>query len=290
MSDECRMMNGDSPFDSSFIIPHSAFPMDLPREFFGVPKAYQPLLRELGLTESERIFTDPRIVIWRSITERENGTLDATLADGRSIRLHVKRYWPQRGAIKPPGEQEADAILLLEFAKIPTVPLVAWGKLDDGRSFLITEDLTGFAPADALIRQGVPFEKLLAPTADLAGKLHSANLHHRDLYLCHFFAKIDREQVELRLIDPGRVKRLPWLFRNRWIVKDVAQFWYSAMQVNVTPAQRRAWLERYGVARGLTGVDPLQRQVERKANWIARHDAKLRRKQPTRNVSIPQAE
>jgi hypothetical protein len=283
--------------------------MTSPREFFGVSRHYQPLLRELGLTESESIFTDPRIVIWRSIPERENGTLDATLADGRPIRLHVKRYHPTR-QLKPPGEQEADAILMLESARIPTVSLVAWGKLADGRSFLITEDLTGFQPADKLIHQGLPFDRLLQPTANLAAQLHAANLHHRDLYLCHFFAKQPSvgqtflsatsghscplvchtdppAAFDLRLIDPGRVKHLPWLFRHRWIIKDLAQFWYSAMQLNVPDTQRRQWLEHYASTRQLPNLDRLQLQVERKAAWIARHDEKLKMKQPARNISIP---
>jgi heptose I phosphotransferase len=186
-----------------------------------------------------------------------------------------------------PAEQEADGISALEFANVPTVPLIAWGRTDDGRSFLITKDLAGFEDAEKAVRAGMPFERILDATADLAARLHDANLHHRDLYLCHFFVRTT-PSIELRLIDPARVAYLPpWPFRNRWIVKDLAQFWHSASQIDVPEDQRVKWLRRYADQRKLTNVDGLRRAVERKAGAIARHDERLRRKQPTRNVSIP---
>lgn len=262
--------------------------MEPQRAFFWAPREYQGILRELGLTDCERIFSDERIVPWRSIPERENCTFDATLADGRAIRLHVKRYRPM-WAPKLPGELEADGILALELAKIPTAPLVAWGKMADGRSFLITEDLTGYRPADKAIQSGVPFEHLLAPTADLAAKLHAAGLHHRDLYLCHFLVKITGQATDLKLIDAARVRRLPgWPFRNRWIVKDLAQFWYSAQQLAIPEQSLDRWLQRYAEQRKVPAVDRLRSAVGRKAAWIARHDAKLKAKQPNRNVSLPE--
>ncbi|HEX2971146.1 MAG TPA: lipopolysaccharide kinase InaA family protein [Tepidisphaeraceae bacterium] len=255
--------------------------------FFWVPLEHQPLLRELGLTESEQIFTDPRIVPWRSIPERDNCTFDATLGDGQPIRLHIKRYQPM-WAPKPPAELEADGMLSLQLAKIPTAPLIAWGKMADGRSFLITRDLAGYRPADKIIQSGTPFARLLESTADLAARLHTAELHHRDLYLCHFLVKFNSELADLKLIDAGRVRRMPgWPFRNRWIVKDVAQFCYSAAQLKVPADQLDRWLERYARQRKLETVDSLRRAVQRKVAWIAKHDAKLQAKQPNRNVSLP---
>ena len=257
------------------------------RSIFHVARQHQDLMRQLGLTEIDQVFTDPRIVPWRSIPERENCTLDATLEDGRSVRLHVKRYKPVRSR-KSPAEQEADGIAAMEFAQIPTVPLVAWGYTEEGRSFLITEDLAGFQDAEKAVERGLSFEAIRDSTADLAAKLHEAGLHHRDLYLCHFFVRT-APTVELRLIDPARVAHLPpWPFRQRWIVKDLAQFWYSASESNVSEAQRVKWLQRYAEQRKIGDVDGLRRSVQRKSDAIARHDEKLRQKQPTRNVSIPQ--
>ena len=74
-------------------------------------------------------------------------------------------------------------------------------------------------------------ERLAAESAD---PLHDEDLHHRDLYLCHFFAN-PGDPRDLRLIDAGRVKRLPgWPLRQRWIVKDLAEFWYSTLGLAVT--------------------------------------------------------
>ncbi len=99
--------------------------------------------------------------------------------------------------------------------QIPTADLVGWGTLADNRSFIIFDNLTDYAPADKLLEAGFPFDRLLAPTAKLAALLHTRGLHHRDLYLCHFFVRSrgDSEaDLDLRLIDTARVRRLPGLF------------------------------------------------------------------------------
>ena len=256
-----------------------------PRNRFNASPKYQPILRELGI-DAESVFDHPDIIVWRSIRERQNCTLDADLADGRHIRLHIKRHLPERGT-RTPADEEALGIRALEIERIPTVPLVGWGKLIDGRSFIITEDLTDYRDAEKAVRDGLPFESLLEPTADLAAKLHGAGLHHRDLYLCHFFVKYN-DPSDVRLIDAARVTRLPgWPMRQRWIVKDLAQFRYSTMSLPITDEQRLRWLKRYGEKRGLTSIDRLRRSIEHKSEWIGRHDAKLRMKQKDRNVSIP---
>lgn len=256
-----------------------------PRTKFNAAAQYQPILREIGI-DAEAIFDHPEIKVWRSITERENCTLDADLANGRHIRLHIKRYHPARGATTP-AEDESLGIRALQIEGIPTVPLVGWGKLVDGRSFLITEDLTGYRDAEKAVREGLAFEAILEPTADLAAKLHRAGLHHRDLYLCHFFVRPEAP-TDLRLIDAARVRRLPgWPLRTRWIVKDLAQFWYSTTSLPITDQQRTRWLARYFEGRGMKSSESLRRSIERKAAWIARHDEKLRRKQKDRNISLP---
>jgi heptose I phosphotransferase len=256
---------------------------------FHVSASYQPIVRELGL-DAEAIFTDPRIAVWRSIRERENCTLEADLVDGRHFRWHIKRHQPVRGRVTP-AEEEARGVQLLQGNQIPTVTVVGWGVLGDRRSFVITEDLEGFDPADKLIGEaGLPFDALLEPTAHLAASLHSKGLHHRDLYLCHFFVRPSGGSVaDLRLIDAARVKTLPKWLGRRWIIKDLAQFWYSTLSLGITDEQRERWLARYAEFRPLAANAPLAMKaaIGRKASWIARHDARLRSRQPGRNVSIP---
>jgi heptose I phosphotransferase len=184
------------------------------------------------------------------------------------------------------------AIELLRDAGIPTVPLVGHGHLANGRSFIITEDLAGYRDAEKMVAAGTPFEMLLQPTADLAAKLHAAGLHHRDLYLCHFFAKVDGRDsggVDVKLIDAARVARMTnVLTRWRWVIKDLSQFWYSTTTLPaITDGQRERWLSRYADQREICWLPRLRAAIKAKSNAIARHDAKLKSSQPTRNVSIP---
>jgi heptose I phosphotransferase len=246
--------------------------------------AYADLFDANGLTAGS-LFTDPRVTVWRSVTERENATLDLATAAGESVRLHVKRFHPAPGRVTP-AELEARGITLLERNGVPTPPLVAWAALPDGRSVLVTADLAGYRAADKVIAGPGDFERVLLPTADLAAKLHDAALHHRDLYLCHFFVRPD--PLELKLIDAARVRELPpWPLRRRWVVKDLAQFWYSTTQLPITDEQRARWLARYAERRGLRSAGRLARAVRAKAERIGRHDRKLRAALPKRNVSIP---
>jgi hypothetical protein len=257
---------------------------DTPRDIFHVSPQYQPLMRMLRL-DAAGIFSDPRIVAWRKLPDRENCTLDADV-DGKRVRLHIKRHFPTRGSSSP-ADAEVKGLQALRDAQIPTLTLVGWGMLPDRSSFVITADLEGHAAADKIISTADDFARLIDPTADLAAKLHSADLHHRDLYLCHFFAKVDADAVDLKLIDAARVSRLGGVFtRRRWIIKDLAQFWYSTMKLPITDEQRTRWLARYASQRRIA-VERLRAAIERKVRWIANHDQKLNRAQPRRNISIP---
>jgi hypothetical protein len=244
-----------------------------------IQSSYEPLLRPLG-PDAAWVFSSERVVPWRTLGDRENCTLDIAWPDGRAVRLHVKRY-PSAAALA--AENEAKALVELERLGIACASLAAWGRLEDGRSFVMTEDLAGFEPADKLIARGEAFDKLSLPTAELAARLHAAGYHHRDLYMCHFLVNA---AGETKLIDAARVRRLPgWPLRRRWIVKDLAQFWYSMTQLQIPPAQRVQWLARYAAARKMSA--DLQSSVEAKARRIAAHDVNLDRRQPARHVSIP---
>jgi tRNA A-37 threonylcarbamoyl transferase component Bud32 len=176
---------------------------------------------------------------------------------------------------------------VLARSNIPCAPIIAHARLDDGRGFVILQDLAGYTPADKLIEQGFPFEQILTATAELTAKLHAARLHHRDLYLCHFMLRDHAGSIDAKLIDMARVAEMnnP-LTRQRWIIKDLAQFWYSTTQLQITDEQRNRWLSCYAAARGITTKN-LRSAISRKVEAIGRHDAELNRKRPERNVSIP---
>lgn len=242
-------------------------------------------MRQLGL-DAETVFTHPDIRAWRSLPDRQNCTLDAEI-DGRPVRLHIKRYAATHKS-KQPAEIEADGHQLLINCGIPTCNLVAWGVSPTRQSFVIFEDLKGYQPADKFIAGGGSFAQVSQAIADLAAKLHQSTLHHRDMYLCHFMIETGTENPKVCLIDPARVRRMPhFLTRGRWIVKDVAQFWYSTLQLPISDTDRSNWLRRYCLQRQLPSYVLLEQDVLGKVRRIARHDAKLKKLRPARNVSIP---
>lgn len=250
---------------------------------------YQPLARRAGV-DARALFGHPAIHVWRKLPDRENGYLDIDADDGSKVRWHIKRF-PATFARPLPAEEQAAAHQLVIDEQIPTADLVGWGTLSDRRSFIIFNDLTGYTPADKLLEAGFPFDGLLTATASLAASLHTHGLHHRDLYLCHFMVRADERaegSPDVRLIDTARVRALRGIFaRSRWVVKDLAQFVYSTLRLPVTEAQRFAWLEHYCRQRGLPSDANLRGPVARKVKQIARHDQKLHRVRPQRNVSIP---
>jgi hypothetical protein len=256
---------------------------------FHLAARYQPLARRAGI-DARAVFDHPDIRIWRKLADRENGYLDLDDEDGAKHRWHIKRF-PAAAERPLPADQQAAAHQLIIDENIPTADLVGWGSLNDHRSFIIFDDLTGYTPADKLLEAGYPFNHLLAATADLAALMHTRGLHHRDLYLCHFMVRPESpggSAADIRLIDTARVRPLRGIFgRGRWVVKDLAQFLYSTLALPVTQAQRDAWLEHYCRQRGLPSDANLRGPVARKIKQIARHDRKLRRVRPNRNVSIP---
>jgi hypothetical protein len=236
------------------------------------------LLKRAGLTDAMSVFDHPKIQPWRSIRERENCVLD--LEDG--TRLHIKRNQPNHRGV----DDEVAGIRALQKAHIETVPLCGYGRLHDGRGFVITENLDDFEDCEKLLKTGTPFESLLIPTAMVAGRLHAAKLHHRDLYVGHFFANLDTDPIAIRLIDAARVKPLPRFFQRRWLVKDVAQFVFSLQKLGIDAQTINRWIVEYAKHADHPVTDLFKRGVYSKASWIARHDAKLRRDNPTRNVMI----
>src|SRR4051812_15003403 len=111
---------------------------------FRLAPQYQPLMRVVGL-DAEAVFHHPDIVAWRKLPDRENCTLDAQF-EGKPVRLHIKRHHAGQGSSsqRTPAEIEAQAIMALQLAQIPTMNLIGWGRLADGRNFIITEDLAGY--------------------------------------------------------------------------------------------------------------------------------------------------
>jgi hypothetical protein len=242
----------------------------------------QAVFRELGL-DADQIFQHPEIRPWRRLADRENCTLVAETLGGERIRWHIKRYAAVKG--KTPAEIEVAGIRLLERANIPTVDLIGYGRLPDGRSFLILDDLAGFVAGDKWVGRGDSIIPFVATVASLSARLHRANLHHRDLYFCHFMLRGD--PMDVRLIDAARVQRLPaGPMKLRWIIKDLAQLWHSLPEDSPRQEIIEQYMQQMGWSRWRAKL--LQSWMRAKSRAIARHDIRLRRKEPGRNISLPE--
>jgi heptose I phosphotransferase len=213
----------------------------------------------------------------RALPDRENWRLVLPLA-GRPRVVYLKKHHVRGAATRlrawlglPPrasaGRDEAQNIRRLEAAGIPCVELAAYGERLDGRgrleSLTITPELEGFTPLDDFLRQRFPvlnaaaaarkdrsLARLIECVGSLVRRFHQAGFNHRDLYCCHFFVREPSPGVfEIRLIDLQRVQQRA-RFRQRWLVKDLAQLAYSAPRDRVKCTHKVAFLRAYfGTAR-----------------------------------------
>lgn len=140
---------------------------------------------------------------------------------------------------------EWDAIKRLNQISIATMNVVGFGQRGWNpakiQSFIITEDLretisleefclewTDSPPAHSIRRA------LIKEVARIASVMHSSGISHRDFYLCHFLLHKEAKYFpKLSLIDLHRAiiqKRLS----RRWIIKDIAGLYYSAMQIGLS--------------------------------------------------------
>lgn len=79
-------------------------------------------------------------------------------------------------------------------------------------------------------------QALLQRIAIIARRMHAAGICHRDFYLCHFLLRA--ADGELVVIDLHRALVKQQL-EQRWIIKDLAGLWFSAMDAGLT--QRDLW-------------------------------------------------
>jgi hypothetical protein len=159
------------------------------------------------------------------------------------------------GRATPAGWNEAWAWSECRRAGVGTAPLIAVGCQDVGdcvHSFTLTEGLLDYRPADDFAQSltHLPIDDFRRRTfveslADLARRIHAAQLFHRDFYWCHFFVhELQPGRFDVRLIDLQRVLRPSWR-RWRWRLKDLAQFTFSAPPGWLRGTERWRWFARY---------------------------------------------
>ena len=144
---------------------------------------------------------------------------------------------------------EVTAIKKLDDIGIATTPLVAYGQRGYNpatlQSFVINEDLGDIVTLEELFEAGLQANihapsrpAILKALGELAAKLHSAGLSHRDFYLCHFVCKkaeLESGNVNLHLIDLHRVLQ-GQPSHGAAVMKDMAGLCFSMLQIGLTAA------------------------------------------------------
>lgn len=95
---------------------------------------------------------------------------------------------------------------------------------------------------------------LLLQVADIARRMHSAGICHRDFYLCHFLRR--QRDGALVVIDLHRAL-VKQRLATRWIIKDLAGLWFSAMDAGLTQRDLLRFIKAYrgGNLRTLLGSE-----------------------------------
>src|SRR5690606_37402870 len=145
---------------------------------------------------------------------------------------------------------------------VPSLTAVAFGEKYKNQakqlSFIVTRELAGTMELDQYLREkrdNLEFRQKVALTHELAfiaRTIHNNGINHRDLYLCHFLLELqsvtafERGEGNLRLylVDLHRAQIRSGV-PTRWLVKDLASIYFSAMGLGITRADCLRFLHTY---------------------------------------------
>jgi heptose I phosphotransferase len=182
------------------------------------------------------------------------------------------------------ASNEYRAIKKLQKLGIKAPVIAAYGRRGflpaNIESFLVTEDVGPHQSLEDYCRHWnthapAPAHKraLIAQIADISRTMHGAGVCHRDFYICHLLlTSIDQP---LTVIDLHRAlckKNLA----ERWIVKDIAGLYFSAMDAGLTRRDLYCFMRQY---RGCSLRETLEKDfsfwkaVEKRALRLYRKNA-----------------
>ncbi|MCP4596439.1 lipopolysaccharide core heptose(I) kinase RfaP [Neptuniibacter sp.] len=181
------------------------------------------------------------------------------------------------------ARNEWEAIALIQSLGLKTLDAVAYGKkgLNPAAqtSFLITRELT---ETYSLAQYCEPWldqaphpshkRKIIDRVAYIARTIHENGINHRDLYLCHFLLDQSEEKhpqnPDFFLVDLHRAQirsQVP----ERWLVKDVASIYFSAMDIGLTRRDVFRFIKVY------TGL-PLRQALQQRQDFWQKVQARAR--------------
>jgi len=216
------------------------------------------------------------------------------------LKRHYREYLGP-GRLLPPGlhrrcrsqgRLEFENIAAFRRSSLATVSPAAWGERARGRlwaeSLLLTADFAPFVPLEAIVRDTPEFfagrrgrqhkKSVLEAVGRYARRMHAAGFNHRDFNATHIlldFAEHSRGPA-VALFDLQRIDRCR-LFRFRWIIKSLAELYYTLPSPLFGPQDLIFLFQAYKNKRRLSLWDRFQLWwIKRKTARIARHTQKRR--------------
>jgi heptose I phosphotransferase len=265
------------------------------KQYLVLPK----VLQEAGVSTFEQVM-NLQGKVFRSVVSRK--TIQVNLGNkSYFIKQHFGVGWGEIFknfiSFKKPilgAMTEVNAIQKLNAIGIPTTPLVAYGQRGYNpatmQSFVMTEDLGDIVTLEDVCRawlEGAPNMAwragILKALAQLAAKLHSAGLCHRDFYLCHFVLKkteFDNGNLNLYLIDLHRMLQ-DQQSNGYAVMKDIAGLYFSMQQIGLSVEDWAIFKQNY-----LLQSDDFWTQVEaRAANLLAKFNSEKFQQRLTKEKS-----
>ncbi|MBW1670297.1 MAG: hypothetical protein JRJ43_07115 [Deltaproteobacteria bacterium] len=261
-----------------------------------VNRAFIPLLESNGLATFKALMSHPGHAVAKcAIKERNTVRLDLETEGGEKKSFFLKRYAPPAVGDRlkaylslkrpdPGARQEWHAMWTFMQLGLPGPLPVAWGQ-DDKNSLVLSEGVShvmrlsewaerNFGEGSHRNTQAIPAKhRIIEEVANIVARMHSAGLHHQDLYLCHFLCGSEQGCLPLTLIDLQRVERHRRL-SGRWQVKDLAQLHFSSAQHITRQDIRRFWKVYNSIYHTGRRITPLWHSILRKSERIRRHTFK----------------
>lgn len=267
---------------------------------FFIDTNYQSLLSDLRLDSVAAVFefqegqslVKSNLASWRhrirfQLPNGQYAYLKRYVAPPKSIQV---KAWTQHGehAFLSDFDKGPADILRRVDVSIPQTIVCGgqWRGLFERRSFIITLELQNATSLEKKLPACFHSEspdacktkkEFIEQLADFIRRFHETGYRHRDLYLAHIFYSASGN---LSLIDLHRCFR-PKLFKQRYLVKDLAQLHYSCDGNLISRADRIRFYRAYRNISKLAGTDKaFIAKVHAKALRIAWHDRKHGRNVP----------
>jgi tRNA A-37 threonylcarbamoyl transferase component Bud32 len=269
---------------------------------------YKAAFSKLGLTSTDAVFSfeggknlaKDNLAKYRSRLQFEIDSPAATVFLKRyerpPILVQLRNWLTSRSRVSC-GVVGFKAASELQAGGINTPKILfygeQWGAFFERRSFIITEKIPG---AESLERKLPDYfsdmttveqlklrRSFISQLAIFVKKFHETGYCHRDLYLAHIFYS---ESGEFYLIDLARAFK-PVIRHRRFLIKDIAQVYYSAPAKYFSKTDRLRFYIAYTERHKLNRKDKVFiRKIINRARRMARHDMKHGRPVPFANGSI----